>query len=75
MKNIKYNKSIADKISVKGTVNEDALSIVYETDDGSNIIDIRNCLRPFVGEEISLTVSARKDQDCTDDLTSEDNDD
>ena len=72
MKNIKYNKSIADKISVKGRVSEDVLSIVYETDDGSSIIDIRNCLRPFIGEEISLTVSARKDQDCTDDLTSED---
>lgn len=71
MKNIKYNRSVADKISVKGTVAEDGLSIVYETEDGTDIIDVRNCLKPFIGEEVALSVSTKKDQDCTDDLTAE----
>lgn len=75
MKNIKYSKSKADKISVKGTVSEDGMSIVYETEEGSSMIDIRNCLKPFIGEEVTLTVATKKDQDCTDDLTAEDYED
>lgn len=75
MKNIKYNKSIADKISVKGVVAEDGMSIVYETEDGTGIIDIRNCLKPFIGETITLSISTKKDEDCTEDLTTAEGED
>jgi len=75
MKNIKYNKSVADKISVKGIVAEDGISIVYEDDEGQSIMfNVKNSLKPFIGEEVTLTVATKKDQDCTEDLTADDED-
>ena len=75
MKNIKYNKSVADKISVKGKVAEDGMSIVYETEDDSEIIDIRKCLKLFIGEEVTLSIATKKDEDRTEDLTAKGNED
>lgn len=70
MKNIKYSKSIADKISVKGVVAEDGINIIYADDEGQNVMfDIKNSLKPFIGEEVTLSVATKKDQDCTKDLT------
>lgn len=76
MKNIKYNKSVADKISVKGIVAEDGVNIVYEDDEGNSVMfDVKNSLKPFIGEEVTLSVATKKDQDCTEDLTAEGYDD
>lgn len=76
MKNIKYNKSMADKISVKGVVAEDGINIVYQDDDGNSVMfDVKNSLKPFIGEEVTLSVATKKDEDCTEDLTTEGYDD
>lgn len=59
-KNISYNRSVTEKFHVKGELSEDTLSITYVEGKGDSSRDeeilIEDCLKPFAGWEIELTL-------------------
>lgn len=65
-KNISYSRSVLEKFHVKGELSEDTLSITYVEGKGNDSYDaeilIEDCLKPFAGWEIELTL-VKKDSE------------
>lgn len=75
MKNLSYKKSDISKISVKGTLSEDATYITYLDDNkDEQTIDIAKCLNLMAGKEIVLNIALKTDEDCSKELGAIDED-
>lgn len=64
MKNYTFTRSMVDKFNIKGYLTEDGENIEYENSDKeAAVISISQCLEPFKGENITLTIAVKTDQD------------
>lgn len=67
MANFKHTRVLMDKITIKGELSQDGKSIVYnDKDEGDVTVEIAKCLAPFVGEEISFSISTKDETDLDD---------
>ena len=63
-KNYTYNKTLTAKFGIKGTLSEDGTVINYiNSDKDESVISVAKCFEPFKGEEITLTIATKDDQD------------
>lgn len=68
-KNLQYKKTITDKLSIKGILdNTDELSIVVDNDGMEETKTIIELLKEFIGEKINLSVTLKTEEDLTDSL-------
>ena len=67
MANFKHTRVLMDKITIKGELSQDGKYIVYnDKDEGDVTVEIAKCLAPFVGEEISFSISTKDETDLDD---------
>lgn len=65
--NYKYTKTITEKITVKGELSADGLSITYfDKDEGEIVVNVADCLKPFYGEEITFSIAVKDEQEIED---------
>ena len=65
-KNYVYKRNMTDKFTIKGVLSEGCQTIVYENSEGESAeIAVEKCLAPFTGEEITLVITTKTDQEKT----------
>ncbi len=71
-KNYTYNRVLTDKFNIKGVLSEDCKTITYVNGDKEELqIDVAKCFEPFKGEEITLVITVKQDQDLSDEFEEE----
>ena len=71
-KNYTYNRVLTDKFNIKGILSDDAKTITYVNADKEELtISVDKCFEPFKGDEITLTISVKQDQDLSDEFEEE----
>lgn len=64
MKNLSYKKTNIDKLTIKGTLSDDGVSITYIDDDkDERVIDVDKCMKLFAGNDITLTMALKTETD------------
>jgi len=72
MKNYAYNRVLTDKFSIKGILSDDAKTITYVNGEKEELqLAVAKCFEPFKGEEITLTISVKQDQDLSEEFEEE----
>jgi hypothetical protein len=62
MANYKHTRVSQDSIHVRGILSEDGKSITYVDKDKDEVtIDVLSCLKNYIGEEISFSVSVKEE--------------
>ena len=63
-RNPSYTRSLTDKFVIKGELSEDGTVINYiDSDKNEAVIEVEKCLKPFMGENIELSISIKMNQD------------
>ena len=61
---LNYTRTIADKITVKGTLSEDGTMITYlDKDEVMREIKVSDCFSSFRGKEIDFSVSEKTNEE------------
>lgn len=71
MKNISYNRTLTDKISVKGQLSADGTVITYDQDGDTKECAIAKYFEKFAGQKIVFNISTKTDTDLVDTLEDE----
>ena len=67
MKSLQYSRKSTEKLVVKGKVSPDYIHIDYIEDDGTpRSIAVKDVLKNFAGQDVSVTVAANTDEDLLD---------
>ncbi len=73
MKNYIYNRAMANKFSIKGTLTDDCERIEFvNSDKEDDVIEVSKILALFAGKDIALTISEKMDRDLSDELRGDD---
>ena len=69
---LKYARTITDKFSVNGYLSENASEITYlDADKVERTISVKDCINMFAGNDISLTLSIKRDEELSLDVDEE----
>ena len=67
MANYKHTRMSQDSIHIRGTLSEDGTEITYLNKDKEEmVVSIMSCLKNYVGEEITFSVSVKEEIDVDD---------
>lgn len=65
---LKKTRTITDKISVNGELNDNGTEITYLNEDKDDeVISITDCLKPFYGKSINFSISVKSEDDLPED--------
>lgn len=62
-KNLKFVRTVTDKVDIKGTLSEDAVTITYVEDKETKEANISEYLKKFAGIAINLSISTKTEND------------